>query len=33
MILSGFDRARATRRAREFGLDLVISNPFDSRSS
>ena len=29
VILSGFDRARATRRARELGVDLVISKPFD----
>src|SRR5262249_15937259 len=27
VILSGFDRARATRRARELGVDLVIPNP------
>jgi DNA-binding response OmpR family regulator len=31
VILSGFDRARATRRARELGVDLVISKPFDIR--
>jgi signal transduction histidine kinase/ActR/RegA family two-component response regulator len=29
VILSGFDRARATRRARELGVDLVIAKPFD----
>ena len=27
--MSGFDRARATRRAKELGVDLVISKPFD----
>ena len=29
VIMSGFDRARATRRAKELGVDLVISKPFD----
>jgi len=29
VIISGFDRARATRRAKELGVDLVISKPFD----
>jgi DNA-binding NarL/FixJ family response regulator len=29
VIMSGFDRARATRRAKELGVDYVISKPFD----
>jgi CheY-like chemotaxis protein len=29
VIMSGFDRARATRRAKELGVDFVISKPFD----
>ncbi len=29
VIMSGFDRVRATRRAKELGVDLVISKPFD----
>ncbi len=29
VIMSGFDRARATRRAKELGVELVISKPFD----
>jgi CheY-like chemotaxis protein/anti-sigma regulatory factor (Ser/Thr protein kinase) len=29
VIMSGFDRGRATRRAKELGVDLVISKPFD----
>jgi CheY-like chemotaxis protein len=29
IIMSGFDRARATRRAKELGVDLVIAKPFD----
>ncbi|MBI2460163.1 MAG: response regulator [Candidatus Rokubacteria bacterium] len=29
VIMSGFDRARATRRAKELGVDLVLGKPFD----
>ena len=29
VIMSGFDRARASRRAKELGVDFVISKPFD----
>lgn len=29
VIMSGFDRARATRRAKELGVDLVLTKPFD----
>jgi signal transduction histidine kinase/CheY-like chemotaxis protein len=29
VIMSGFDRARASRRAKELGVDFVIGKPFD----
>ena len=29
VIMSGFDRARASRRAKELGVDFVITKPFD----
>lgn len=32
VIMSGFDQARATRRAKELGVDLVLTKPFDMQA-